>query len=187
MALWPLAEAFSKFIHEVRNLDLLRAYSLTGMAGYAGRRVLFHGDGHERHGGDEILAGGGSELIVQGEESWNVQMLRAVAHAVVAGRAGNSLGPEHLVDNRHQAFHFGIVKRQIVIPGRDILLHLLGAAHTGKNHGHIGHTLQEAESPFGDRGFRTEGLQLCFLTLRQVAETAAAQRLHNPDRDPIFL
>ena len=80
-------QLFGKVRHGFGYFDLLRADGLATAAAEAGAGQLVLGHGGEGHGGDEAAAGE-AVFVVKFQEARDVQTLRAVADAVVAGRAG---------------------------------------------------------------------------------------------------
>ena len=93
-----LSELFRKIRQYLGYFDLLRTYLLTGAALKAGGRLLFRRQCAQSHGCDEPAAGI-RVLVVQRQQMGNVQTHRAMADAVMAGRAGHRADGEHFLRN----------------------------------------------------------------------------------------
>ena len=64
-----------------------------------------------------------------------------------------------------------------------VVLHLSDAGHAGEDHLHVVQALKPAERPGGHGLVGAQRMQLCRAVLRKIRQFAAAQGLHDPDRD----
>ena len=101
----------------------------------------------------------------------------------MAGGAGHRRAANHVVRHGEQQLHLVIGQGPAFFIGRDIVPHLLQAAHAGQRHGHLGQALQEAEGPGRNTLIGTGCLQLCGVLRLQIRQLTASDRLHHPHRD----
>ena len=121
-------------------------------------------------------------LIVQGQQSGNVQPLRAMTYAIMAARAGQGNLANHIRGNFQQRLHFRAVKRLVFLERADVRLHLRHIRHARKRHRYAGNALQKAERPGRDFLLRAQRLQPRLVCGRKARQTAATQGLHHPHR-----
>ena len=137
------------------------------------------------HGVDVIVVTGvpvAVELpgVHRGEQVGNGDVLRAAVRAVAAGGAGDEMLAAENGLHARDGGELGIVERPEVCHEREIVAHLLHAAHAGEHHHHAGKPCGKPERVAG----RTAAVQfienvLCFL--REIDEIAAFDRLHDDD------
>ena len=85
---------FAEIFHHVRDLDLLRTDSRAGAAPYAGGGTLFLRDG-AKDGRIDSRAAGKGVLIIQPDQSRDIQLPGTVGYTVVTGCTGD--GVSHVV------------------------------------------------------------------------------------------
>ena len=124
-------------------------------------------------------------LIVEGKQTGDIQPLGTVACAVAAGGAGKNAALNHVVGNAHQSVQLFLAQGLVLGEGGNIFFHLSEIRHTREYHCHAGNGLEEAESPTRDSLLRAQSLQLGGSVFRQCGQSAAAQRLHDPDGDVV--
>ncbi|CAN4024638.1 HTH-type dhaKLM operon transcriptional activator dhaS, partial [Dysosmobacter welbionis] len=137
--------------HGLGDLQLLRTDRLAAAAADAGAGPLVLRQSREGHGGQEAAAGEGM-LVVQRQQGGDIQPLRTVADAVVAGGAGKGGLADHALGLGQQAVHLPAAEGNPHLESGDVGLHLLQVGHAGENHGDAGNGLQKPEGP-GRDGF----------------------------------
>ena len=85
-------------------------------------------------------------------------MFRAMADAVMTGRAGHRRATDHIVGHGKDQFHFLRVQGFGFLIGRQIVLYLLQTGHAGQGDSHR-QALQETEGPRGNLFLRPGRLQ----------------------------
>ena len=126
-------------------------------------------------------------LIVQFDQTRDVQPLRAVIHAVMACGARHGFLAGQLRRHLHQRLHLILLQRQVGLKCGNVGVQLRFVGHAGKDHLDLRQALQEAEGPRRDFLVRTQRFQHLFLLLAQSGQLAAAKRLHDPDGNAVFL
>lgn len=94
----------SEICHRLRYMNLLWTYGLTTAASDAGRRLLILWNRGQCHGRDESALGK-AMLVIQFQQSRNIQTLRAVAHTVMTSRTGKDDLLHHLLCHRQEILH----------------------------------------------------------------------------------
>ena len=125
-------------------------------------------------------------FVVKFQQARDVQALRTVADAVVAGCAGQGDLLRHLSGDGEQRFHLRAGEGLVLLKGGDVGLELFHIGHARERDGHCGQALQKAERPGGDALLRAQGLEARLVFRRKMGELAAAQRLHHPHGDVVL-
>ena len=120
-------------------------------------------------------------LVVQRQQGGDIQPLRTVADAVVAGGAGKGGLADHALGLGQQAVHLPAAEGNPHLESGDVGLHLLQVGHAGENHGDAGNGLQEPEGPGRDGFLGAHGPQGGGLLVGKAGQAAAPQGLHDPD------
>lgn len=85
--------------------------------------------------------------LYSAQQGGDIQPLRTVADAVVAGGAGKGGLADHALGLGQQAVHLPAAEGNPHLESGDVGLHLLQVGHAGENHGDAGNGLQEPEGP----------------------------------------
>ena len=134
-----LLEPGGKVLHGRRNVDVLGADLCTGTAADTvhGPLPLREAFGTHNNAKGRLQP----EVIVDGEESRNIQFLRAAVAAVAAAGAGQ--GVFELVGGVEYENGLFSVERFVFGEGLHVVSHLFQIGHAAEDHLHIGQVLQK--------------------------------------------
>ena len=151
------------------NVDLLGTDGAALSAAHTGGRPLFNGQRFHAHAGND--RGLVAQIVVEGEESGDVQPGGAAVAAVAAGSAGNSVF-QLLGDLQQEGSLFS--SGGLFLPeGLQVILHLFKIGHAAEDHGDIGKALEKTEAPGRDGLLRPERFELCGICIVQRGQLAA--------------
>ena len=124
------------------------------------------------------------QIIIGCDQLRNIQLHGAAGTAVPARGTGNCIF--HPLRQIHQRLVFFFVQRLFGLERLHVLDHLLVGGHAAQDHLHIRQSLQKPERPVDTALLRTKIMKDRLLFLREIGQSSAAQRFHDPHRDPAF-
>ncbi len=165
------------------DVDMLGADASAGSTADAGGGQLIGGHGVHLHAHSEARVK--AHIVIGAEQHGDIKLLGAALTAVAAAGAGHRV--LHALGDIEHGLPLQLGQRLGDSEGLQVLAHLLQAGHAAEDDLDLGQPLHPAEGPRGGRLRWTQSPQLGLSIGAQLGQLTAAQRLHDPHGQMVFV